>query len=506
MKEDDTQIKQEEIANKLGDPLWRIENLYYIKDKSGKRVKFKLNDEQRYLMDNYWFFNIVPKARQLGITTFFCIFYLDAILFSANKTAGIIAHTREASKKIFKEKIKFAWDNLEPWVKEQIGEPSTDTVQEMTFPNGSTIFVSTSARSGTIQYLHISEFGFTCQHYPEKAEEIVTGSINTVEAGQGMVSIESTAEGRGGYFYDFCMEAQESQLINKRLSEIEFKLFFFPWWNHPSYRLKNADIVITEEDKGYFSELKTKHSIDLDIGQKAWYVSKKKLNKDKMLKEYPSVMEEAFNQAIEGAYYKPQMNKVYEEKRIGKVPYVEGVPVDTHWDLGVNDFNVIIFTQRDGNAINIIDVYHNSGEGLAHYVNYLRDKPYVYGEHVFPHDLDHRDVSTGITRKQYLYDLGMTNIRVVPKSGIQEGIEKVRSLFSRLYFDEVKGHNLVTALSAYRKQWDFNNGVFKDKPKHDDNSHFADAVRTMAVGWQDGYSTSELPENYAEESNFFNLT
>ena len=228
---DDTQEDVDEkelLLEHLSDPLWRINNLYYIKNASGEKVLFEMNEEQNELFENLHYFNIIPKARQLGITTFFCILYFDQVLFNENKTATIIAHTREHAKKIFKDKIKFAWENLPIWVRKGIGEPSTETTQEMTFPNGSTMSVATSARSQTSQYLHISEFGFICQHYPDKAEEIVSGSINTVHAGQ-YISIESTAEGRDGYFYKFTMEAKEKYDTGVDLSPLEFKYFFFDW-------------------------------------------------------------------------------------------------------------------------------------------------------------------------------------------------------------------------------------------------------------------------------------
>lgn len=480
------------LTEKLSDPHWRLRNLYHIKDKAGNKVLFEPNAEQQEIIDNFWWFNIIPKARQLGITTFFCIFYLDAILFSANKTAGIIAHTREHAKKIFKDKIKFAWDNLPEWVRLAIGEPHTDTAQEMTFPNGSTIFVATSARSGTVQYLHISEFGFTCQHYPDKAEEIVTGSINTVQAGSGVVSIESTAEGKEGYFYEFVMEALKSQQEQRSLSELEFKLFFFPWWGHPEYKLDNTTIKITKEFDDYFESLKQKYKIKLSPEQKAWYVIKCKTNKDKMKKEFPSTIEEAFEASIEGAYYASNLQRVYEDKRITTIPYDSSMPVDTWWDLGMNDDTVILFTQSHGAEIRIIDCYSNSGEGLAHYVKVLKDKGYIYGSHTLPHDVEVRDISTGVSRKSTLQSLGIFDIRVGKKHDIIDGIEKVRSLFSRLYFDEQKTSVLTAALAAYRKEWDEKLGVFKDKPRHDRNSHFADALRVLAVSWQDGYNNNLL--------------
>lgn len=418
----------------------------------------------------------------------------------------IIAHTREHSKKIFKDKIKFAWDNMPEWVRSSIGEPSTDTTQEMTFPNGSTISVSTSARSGVVQYLHISEFGFTCQHYPDKAEEIVTGSINTVHSGQGMVSIESTAEGKGGYFYDFCMDALKAQLEKRTLSPLEFKLFFFPWHGHPNYREYNKNIVITKDYQDYFQNLLDRYKITLDDDQKRWYIIKHKTNKEKMYKEFPSTMDEAFNASIQGAYYASEMAKVYQQRRITRVPYDASVPVETWWDLGMNDMNVIIFTQAVGSEIRIIDCYANHGEGLAHYVKILKEKGYVYGTHTLPHDGEVRELGTGVTRKQTLQDLGLSDLRIGKKSRIEDGIEKVRVLFSRFYFDEEKCDALTTSLSAYRKEWDPALGVFKDKPRHDENSHYADAMRVLASDWQDYYQAKDWDDSVnVQEQSFFNL-
>lgn len=500
------QTKQD-LIQKLSDHRWRIENLYFIKDKAGNKIRFQPNAEQVEILDNLWWFNIIPKARQLGITTFFCILYLDAILFSANKTACIIAHTREHSKKIFKDKIKFAWDNMPDWVKESIGEPSTDTTQEMTFPNGSTIFVTTTARSGAVQYLHISEFGPICAHAPDKAKEIVTGSINTVQAGDGMVSIESTAAGKEGYFHDFTMQALKAQKTNAVLSELEYKLFFFPWWGHPEYKIDNPGFIITKDFQDYFDKLKADHNITLTHAQKVWYIIKYRSNKEEMLREYPSTIEEAFEASIEGAYYAKEISRVYSDKRIRNVPYDSSIPVDTFWDLGMNDDTVIIFAQAHGAEIRIIDCYANSGEGLAHYVKVLKEKGYVYGSHFLPHDVEVRDISTGVSRKQTLSDLGLFDVRTTPKTEIADGIDKVRTLFSRFYFDEIKTEKLTESLASYRKEWDDKLGVFKDKPRHDKHSHFADAMRILAVAWRDVYVSFSDEEREAQEkeTSFFAL-
>lgn len=494
-------LSAKEIEAHFADRWWRLNNLYYIKDKTGNRVLFKVNDVQKEIYDNLWFFNIVPKARQLGVTTFFAILYFDQILFSKNKTAGIIAHRQEDMKKIFKNKIKFAWDNMHPWVRKYIGEPNVDNANELTFPNGSTIFVSMSTRSGTINFLHISEFAYVCQKFPEKAEEIVTGAINSVEAGQ-FVSIESTTAGREGYFFDFTQIAEKNRKEGRELTELDWKIFFFPWWIEKSYTLPNATFLLTSEVENYFKLLKDKFGITPTDGQKRWWAKKFELNGEKMNSEYPSTLDEAFSVTAEGAYYANQMNRVYTTRRIRQQPYDPLTLVDTYWDLGINDTMIVLFVQSKGPAINFIDAYANTGEGLEHYTSLLKEKKYRYGRHYFPWDVEITDIGSGLTRKETLYKLGMTDIVVAPKIGVMEGVDKVRILFPRFYFDEVNTEKVYNALANYRKDWDAKLGVWKNQPRHDANSHYADAVRVLATTWMEQSNLTE-EESAEQEQSFF---
>lgn len=489
-----------EFYTNLKNSKWRLNNLYYIVNKNGKKIKFKPNWAQQIVLDNLWFFNIILKARQLGMTTFFCILYLDQILFKSHKTAGIIAHTDGDTKKIF-QRIKFAWENLPEKLKESIGYPITDSVGEMKFPNGSSIFVARSTRGGTVQYLHISEFAKICSKYPDKAREIVTGAINSVEKGN-FVSIESTAEGKEGYFAEYCLEAQKAEMEGRALSELDFKYFFFPWWKELSYRIK-AKFPITKEFDDYFKKLEAEENIFLDEEQKRWYINKKKMNDEDMYREYPSIWQEAFMAQIEGAYYSSQMQKVYEDNRIRNVPYDSRYPVLTYWDLGVNDFNVILFVQAVGNEIRFIDCYYNHGEGLSHYVNILKERGYTYGAHTFPHDVEVQNLDEhGKTRRQTLIDLGVRNIRTVERTkDINDDIEGVRKLFSRFYFDQTKCEKLIEACQNYKKEWDDKLGQFKNNPKHDKHSHLVDPLRNLARTWTQNLIAEDKGE--VKITNFF---
>lgn len=491
MKDISPELKQdlEQIRALLSDRWWRLNNLYYIKDKGGRKALFRPNRFQKQLYEGLWYFSIIPKARQLGITTFFAILYLDAVLFEANQTARIIAHDHAAMREIFHDKVKFAWQNLPEWLKEEIGESVTDSKTELSFGNGSRISVGTSSRGGVVQFLHISEFGKIAAKFPEKAREIVTGSINSVEQGN-VVTMESTAEGASGYFYDYVMEAHKKQLAGTELTPLDFKLFFFPWHENPEYRLSERDAkrtVIDDELAEYFRMLEASYGIKLDDQQKAWYAKKRETNRDDMFREYPSYLEEAFKGATEGAYYNREMQRVYEENRITHVPVDTTQPVHTTWDIGVSDDMVAIFFQLIGGQIRIIDVFTNSGDGLVYAVQEVLRRYEHLGDFYVPWDIEKRNIRDGKTDVDTMYEAGVPRgrIKVTPQGTVEYGRGRVRALFSRIIFDEAKAKPVYVALSNYRRAWDAKNAIFKESAAHDEHSHIADALRTFAVAYED---------------------
>lgn len=219
----------------LGDKLWRLTHLYYITDKSGNEILFNLNWAQEELYHKEWHQMLVLKARQLGVTTYFSINFLDDCFWYRNINAGIIAHRKEDAEDIFKKKVKYAYDRMPKWTR-TFNSATNDRSGELAFENGSSYRVSTGFRSGTYQRLLVSEFGKICGKSPDIAKEIVTGSLNTVSTDQ-IVAIESTADGREGYFYEFCKRAEELDKRNVTLSKMDMRFFFFPWYEEESYRI-----------------------------------------------------------------------------------------------------------------------------------------------------------------------------------------------------------------------------------------------------------------------------
>lgn len=462
----------------LKDRDWRLRNLYYIKDKEGNRVRFVPNEAQEEFLKGMHDANIILKARQQGFTTLACILFLDACLFTANLSAGIIAHTLEDANSFFNDKIKFAYENLPDWLK-SIRKASTERSGELRFNNGSSIRVRTSFRSGTLQMLHISEFGKICAKSPDKAREIVTGALNAIKAGM-LVIIESTAEGKVGYFFDYCERARAAARLGTPLTPMDFKFHFFPWWKSKEYVIDPTGVVFSERLQEYFASLEKDHGIKLTDAQKAWYSKKEVTMGDDMGREFPSHPDEAFAQAIEGAYYAKEMARAETEKRITKVPWEPGAKVHTVWDLGMNDSTAIWFFQQIGRERRYIDYYENSGEALPHYAAKLRERPYVYGRTILPHDATHRSLETGNTPAEVLRGLGFADQVIVPAMNPKIRIDAMRILFPNCWFDLAKCGDGLEAVKQYRKAWDDKAGCWKDAPLHDWTSHAADSLGMSA--------------------------
>ena len=205
--------------------------------------------------------------------------------------------------------------------------------------------------------------------------------------------------------------------------------------------------------------------------------------------QYLQEFQVSWSAALVGSYYSQHLDTAEREGRIGRVPWEPNLEVNTAWDLGVADSTAIWYYQilPHENAIRVIDCYAESGKGLLHYVKILRERPYIYGSHTFPHDVMVTELGTGKTRYETLLDLGIRP-NALKRIAVADGIEAVRASLPKCYFDEENCSEGLKSLRHYHRQFSEKTNDWKDRPNHDWSSHFSDSFRYMCLGIRDDNS------------------
>jgi phage terminase large subunit len=197
----------------------------------------------------------------------------------------------------------------------------------------------------------------------------------------------------------------------------------------------------------------------------------------------------SWDSPVIGSYFGAAMRRANDEGRITKVPHETSLPVYTYWDLGIDDSMSIWFVQMVNRELRVIDYFENSGEGLAFYSRVLkgnhegfeRMKYYDYGQHFAPHDIEVRELSTGVSRRDTAKTLGIPFKTVQRPPRKQDGIDAIRGLLSRCWFDKEHCQRGISALKGYKKEWNEKLMVYSDRPVHDWTSHGTDAFQTFAL-------------------------
>lgn len=208
----------------------------------------------------------------------------------------------------------------------------------------------------------------------------------------------------------------------------------------------------------------------------------------------------SFEMGVEGSFYMKYLDKMHVSGQIGVVPWEPAFKVHLAIDIGVRDSTTIIWFQTIGTTVRIIDCFEKSKEGLEYYVNIINSKPYTLGKCFAPHDISVKEWGSGMSRIEKAKQLGI-NFITASNISVEDGIESVRSSFSKIWIDEVKCKPLLKALGNYRQEFDHKRRIYKGQPLHDWSSHFADAMRYLCISLpktRDGLTPEELDKRYNE--------
>lgn len=460
---------------------WRLNNLYRIIDKDSRSIPFRLNEVQETVLDNIHNRNLILKARQLGMSTFAILYMLDETLFSENLNSGIVSYSLDHAKHIYQKIIGHALNSfpkeLKPYCK-----VIQESARQTTFNNGSSIRVDTTIRGGTCPLILVSEFGKTCARNPQKAQEVITGTLQAVPK-NGRVIIESTGEGNEGFYAEMVMEAHRRG--NENLTTLDYHLFFFPWLDEPSYILEQpVEYPVTLTD--YFNKIEMETGRKISQPQRNWYAVTSRSLGDKIRQEYPSTVNEAFLSSSDAFYWAQVINEAYQSNRCLFTPLYDALlPVYVSMDIGVNDLTVMIFFQIAHGEVRIIDYYEDNNKGVDFYAKFLlQDKKFLIHTVFLPHDSKHRNnidpTNTYIRDFQRLFSGTATRFMPLDKMDKQLSIYYAKTMINRCVFNVSRVKPLLDNMSKYRKTWHEGLGRYLEEPLHNKASNYADSFRYLA--------------------------
>lgn len=211
--------------------------------------------------------------------------------------------------------------------------------------------------------------------------------------------------------------------------------------------------------------------------------------------EYMQEMECSFNAAIRGAYFAKKLNIIEEKGQIGAYPYDPGLPVDTFWDLGMDDSMSVWFRQRDRSGFRYIEYFEDNGLSIPEMCKIIKEKEYSYGRHVVPWDANVKEMTSGQTRIN-TFRKHLKNVEMQKRQAVEDRIQAARNIIPTSFFNRELTQKGLDSLMNYQKDWDSKLQIFKNKPKHDWTSHAADSF---------GYSALDRRESFFGDTKYDEL-
>jgi len=233
VSQDLKQAIQREYLKCASDPVHFMRKYCTIQHPTKGKVKFDLYPFQEKCLtefkDNRY--NIILKARQLGISTLSAGYSLWLMLFHNDKNILVIATGKETAKNLV-TKVRVMYEGLPQWLK-----TGTEEINKLSlrFKNGSQIKAIASnesaGRSEALSLLIIDEAAFI-----DRIDTIWTAAQQTLSTGGGCIAL-STPNGVGNWFHKQWLGAEEGTN--------EFHTIRLHWTDHP----ERDEVWRKEQDK-----------------------------------------------------------------------------------------------------------------------------------------------------------------------------------------------------------------------------------------------------------------
>ena len=411
----------------------------------------------------------------MGFSTLKLIQLLDRTIFTPNTSSCILAHNRESVEKLFRV-IKFAYD----FFGEDYGIPKPeakyDNKNELFFADiNSTIYVALEVRGNTIQNLHVSELAFM-----EDAESRMIATFASIPA-DGRITIETTPNGIGNYFFDFYSEAEERG----------FRPHFFPWFYSEEYQITAPlNTIFTPEEKAF------QKRYNINNNQLLWYRHQKALYKDKFAQEFASNATECFLSSGSNVFEVTKLQEIETKKPIMEYMggHVFAKPEYGHqYSLGVDPSLAV---GRDECSVDVVDI--DTGEQVFHYsgqmpllslVEFVDEVALWYNDAFIVPEVNNMGVALLqglIEKKRKIYK--RRKFGIIKSRQLEEKYgwfttektksEMIRCITKALYEDEITINNYKTIAQMISYLYDENGHANAAQGKKDD------CVMSLMLAWQ----------------------
>lgn len=470
------------MHHSLADPLWRVANLYGVKDaETGIVRKFEPRKEQQEvfgLLNDGYRRIIILKSRRLGMSTAIDIWGADQTIWRSGFNVSVLDQTKEdaASKidNIVKPAYEFMPDALRSRIATGRKAGGKWTSSALNFRIGSndisTFYGGKRARGGTNHFLHVSEWGVIQADDPKRSAEILTGALPSAQ--HGVIVVETTWKGgRGGHLWNLI---EQSMKIPEELrTKDDWHVVFYPWHTDPSAVLDGGEVP--QECMTYLNGL----GIELTTQQRAWYAKNAWPLKELRYREYPSTFDECFKTPMDGAIYADLLDRARLEGRItdGNI-WDRSNLVWTVWDLGGVQNTATWYFQSVAGEIRLIDYDEGLKMTVPERVAHMLAKGYSYAGHLLPHDAS-AEKMPGVSWESLLRGAGLQGLHIIPRTHDEmHGINRMREMLPVCRFS-TKCEKGVAALCHYHtKTVQGSAGSYTTAHiVHDWSSHGADAFR-----------------------------
>ena len=482
-----------DLAAAMADPVWRLGSgkLYQCVDHNGRECPFLPTPEQRLVIwclhARGWRRLIIPKARQLGMSLVLCLTGLDLALWRSGFKAALVDKTEGDAKKKLREKVAFALERLPAACKAPFKLATTATSVSIAELEGdapeSTYEADVSFRGGTVEFLHISEWGEVQMKQRERSLEIRDGSLPAVErAEHGICVVETTWQGGlDGELGPLVQEAQNTAEAAK--GPTSWRVLFFPWYTNPLYAQRHGHV--DGDSAAYFTAC-AGLGVVLSPEQQRWYAEKRRtIGLRGSKNQFPTFQHECWETTPEGSIYGALVEQSRGAGRILAYEPPQAL-VHTFWDLGAPLNTVCWYVQVTPGEIRVLDVDMELDVTLADRVARMNARGWLMGSHYLPHDAGVRQSSGRSQADDFSLLLGPT-VRVVPRvHSVWQGINSLRALWPRLVFRLPACAAGLDHLSRYSALRESSTGVAREEPVHDRYSHAADALRQLAQAMDAG--------------------